>query len=51
MLDMRERAQSLQSQLIVESHPGRGTRVALEVPLRGMKSTDAELKANSYSRS
>jgi signal transduction histidine kinase len=50
LLDMRERAQSLQSHLIVESQPGRGTRVALEVPLRGARASDAELKANSYSR-
>ena len=33
LLDMRERAQSMGSHLTVESEPGRGTRIAVEVPV------------------
>lgn len=49
LLDMRERAQSMGSQLHVESEPGRGTRIAVEVPLRPPEAFDEELKANTYS--
>jgi signal transduction histidine kinase len=49
LLDMRERAQSMGSHLQVESEPGRGTRIAVEVPLHPAEGIDEELKANSYS--
>jgi len=55
LLDMRERAQSMGSQLKIESQPGRGARVAIEVAgnwkLRDSpEASDAELKTNTYSR-
>jgi signal transduction histidine kinase len=49
LLDMRERAQSMGSHLRVESEPGRGTRIAVEVPLHPPEGSDEELKANTYS--
>jgi signal transduction histidine kinase len=49
LLDMRERAQSMGSQLKVESERGRGTRLAVEVPLHSSQAIDEELKTNSYS--
>jgi signal transduction histidine kinase len=49
LLDMRERAQSMGSHLKVESEPGRGTRIAVEVPLHPAEGIDEELKANTYS--
>jgi signal transduction histidine kinase len=49
LLDMRERAQSMGSQLNIASEPGRGTRVAVEVPLHPPELIDEELKANTYS--
>ncbi len=54
LLDMRERAQSMGSHLKVESEPGHGTRIAVEVPLlpregHPAEGIDEELKANSYS--
>jgi signal transduction histidine kinase len=49
LLDMRERAQSMGSHLRVESEPGRGTRIAVEVPLHPPEGIDEELKANTYS--
>lgn len=49
LLDMRERAQSMGSHLRVESEPGRGTRIAVEVPLHPPEGSDEELKTNSYS--
>jgi signal transduction histidine kinase len=48
LLDMRERAQSMGSQLSVESEPGSGTRIAVEVPVHPPELTDEELKANTY---
>jgi signal transduction histidine kinase len=48
LLDMRERAQSMGSRLTVESEPGRGTRIAVEV-LCSSKIIDEELKTNTYS--
>jgi signal transduction histidine kinase len=53
LLDMRERAQSMGSHLKVESEPGRGTRIAVEVALHlreghPAEGIDEELKANSY---
>ncbi len=49
LLDMRERAQSMGSHLRVESEPGQGTCIAVEVPLHTPEGIDEELKANSYS--
>ena len=49
LLDMRERAQSMGCHLRVESEPGRGSRIALEVPLHPSERIDEELKANTYS--
>jgi signal transduction histidine kinase len=49
LLDMRERAQSLGSRLVVDTAPGRGTRVAVEVPVDAPQSLDAELKVNTHS--
>ena len=50
LLDMRERAQSMGSQLRIESEPGRGTRIAVEVPVESRpEAIDEELKTNSYS--
>jgi signal transduction histidine kinase len=49
LLDMRERAQSMGSHLRVASEPGRGTRIAVEVPLPRPERIDEELKANTYS--
>jgi signal transduction histidine kinase len=49
LLDMRERAQSMGSHLRVESGFGRGTRIAVEVPVRPPEAIDEELKANTYS--
>ena len=49
LLDMRERAQSMGSHLKVASEPGRGTRIAVEVPLPPPEGIDEELKANTYS--
>ncbi len=49
LLDMRERAQSMGSHLQVESTPGEGTRVAVEVPIQPQELTDENLKTNTYS--
>jgi signal transduction histidine kinase len=49
LLDMRERAQSMGCHLRVESEPGRGSRIAVEVPLHPSERIDEELKANTYS--
>ncbi len=49
LLDMRERAQSMGSHLQVESEPGRGTRVIVEVRVHPPEGIDEELKANTYS--
>jgi signal transduction histidine kinase len=49
LLDMRERAQSMGSHLKVESQPGQGTRIAVEVSLHPAERIDEELKANTYS--
>jgi len=48
LLDMRERAQSMGSQLKIESEPGSGARVSLEVPISN-ESRNAELKTHTYS--
>lgn len=49
LLDMRERAQSMGSQLEVESKPGHGTRVGVEVRVQPPEAIDEELKTNTYS--
>jgi signal transduction histidine kinase len=49
LLDMRERAQSMGSHLQVESEPGHGTRVGVEVRVQPPDAMDEELKTNTYS--
>jgi signal transduction histidine kinase len=49
LLDMRERAQFMGSHLRVESEPGRGTCIAVDVPLHSAEAIDEELKANTHS--
>jgi len=49
LLDMRERAQAMGSQLKIESEVGRGTRIGVEVFVRPQAVIDEQLKANSYS--
>lgn len=49
LLDMRERAHSMGSKMNVESEPGRGTRISLEVPVDSTDPNHAELKTNTYS--
>jgi signal transduction histidine kinase len=51
LLDMRERAHSMGSELKIDSELGRGTRIAVEVPVKSCGPIDAELKTNTYSRS
>jgi len=48
LLDMSERAQSMGSQLKIESEPGCGTRIAVEVRLTAPEVPDDELKANTH---
>ena len=48
LLDMSERAQSMGSQLKIESDPGCGTRIAVEVRLTPHEVPDDELKANTH---
>src|SRR5215467_3651351 len=55
LLDMRERAQSMGSQLKIESQPGCGARMVVEVAgnwkgLDSVEANHAELKTNTYSR-
>lgn len=47
MLDMRERAEAIGSHLIVDSAPGNGTLIAIEVVAEQV-SLDGELKTNSH---
>jgi signal transduction histidine kinase len=50
LLDMRERAQSMGNALRVESEPGSGTRITVEVPIiRPAETFDEDLKTNTYS--
>jgi signal transduction histidine kinase len=51
LLDMRERAASMGSRLKVESQPGHGACLSVEVPLHPKEVIDEELKANTYSGS
>jgi signal transduction histidine kinase len=50
LLDMRERALSMGSDLRIDSEPGRGTRIEVEVPVQNTTGVDEELKANSHPR-
>ena len=49
MLDLRERAESLGSQLQIDSAPGRGTHITIEVRFERPSTSDAEIKAHTYS--
>jgi signal transduction histidine kinase len=49
LLDMRERAQSMGSHLRVESEPGRGACISVEVPVHSAEAIDEELKTNTHS--
>jgi signal transduction histidine kinase len=49
LLDMRERAQCMDSWLYVESEPGMGTSISVEVPITCGQLRDEELKADTYS--
>jgi len=51
LLDMRERAQSLGSDLQVQSEPGRGTRIEVEIAADGNETRSGHVKAHSYSGS
>lgn len=50
LLDMRERAQSMGSNLRIDSEPGCGTCIAVEVAVQSRKPVDEELKTNTHSR-
>jgi signal transduction histidine kinase len=49
LLDMRERAQSMGSLLVIESQPGHGACISVEVQVRPKQAIDEEFKANTYS--
>jgi signal transduction histidine kinase len=49
LLDMRERAQSLGCDLRIDSEPGSGTRVEVELPADPKEPPHAESKAHTYS--
>ncbi len=49
MLDMRERAEALGSQLVIESAPGNGTSISVEVAMQAQVTSDAELKTHTHS--
>ena len=49
MLDMHERAEALGSQLHIESAPGCGTLIAVEVHHEQQPISDAEFKTHSHS--
>jgi signal transduction histidine kinase len=49
LLDMRERARCLGCDLQIDSRPGEGTAITVEVPVDASPGHDAELKANTYS--
>ena len=46
---MRERAQSMGSQLKLESELGLGTRIMVKVPMERTAADHADLKTNTYS--
>jgi len=49
LLDMRERASSMGCTLQVESRPGAGTSISLQVPVNEKASFDEEVKTDTYS--
>ncbi|MGZ4732073.1 MAG: sensor histidine kinase [Terriglobales bacterium] len=49
MLDMRERAEALGCQLVIESAPGNGTIISVEVAMQQQVTSDAELKTHTHS--
>ena len=49
LLDMRERAQSMAAHLEVDSQPGKGTKISVEVSVSGTRQADEESKAQTYS--
>jgi signal transduction histidine kinase len=49
MLDMRERAESMGTHLLIDSASGRGTNIALEVHFGSQPISDGEIKTHSYS--
>jgi signal transduction histidine kinase len=49
LLDMRERAQSMAAHLEVDSQPGKGTKVSVEMSVSGTHQADEESKAQTYS--
>jgi signal transduction histidine kinase len=49
MLDMRERAEALGSQLVIESAPGNGTSISVEIAMQPQVTSDAELKTHTHS--
>jgi signal transduction histidine kinase len=49
LLDMRERAQSIGTNLEIDSKPGHGTRITVEIPLHPAEASDEDLKTNTYS--
>jgi signal transduction histidine kinase len=49
MLDLRERAESLGSHLQIESAPGQGTHIEIEVHFERQSTSHAEIKTHTYS--
>jgi len=49
LLDMRERAQSMGAQLELDSQPGKGTKILVEVAVERSPQADEESKAQTYS--
>jgi signal transduction histidine kinase len=49
MLDMRERAESMGSQLQIDSAADRGTHIEIEVHFERSSTSDAEIKTHTYS--
>jgi signal transduction histidine kinase len=49
LLDMRERAHSMGSEMSVESEPGSGTRISLQVSLDSTDPNHVELETNTHS--
>jgi signal transduction histidine kinase len=49
LLDMQERAQSMGTRLSVETLPGQGSKISVEVAIRPQQLIDEEGKAHTYS--
>jgi signal transduction histidine kinase len=49
MLDMRERAEALGSQLVIKSAPDNGTSISVEIAMQPQVTPDAELKTHTHS--